>query len=145
VARFWLRYLGCRFTEEPRVTTEKWFAASIRFASEQVTDAIIKNDLYEHVQSELKSMRKSVSPKRFIEDYVPEQYHKAYEAFLKESGVRLHAFEKDIADIRGRLRRRAYHTSKGVSVTVPEEEARLVKVERQKIVVHDELLSVGRR
>jgi hypothetical protein len=145
VARFWLRYLGCRFTEEPRVSTGKWFEASIRFANEQVTDPVIKNDLYEHIHSELKSSRKTVSPKGFIEDYVPEKYQKAYQAFLKERGASLHAFEKDIADIKGRLRRRAYHTAKGVSVTVPEEEVQLVEVESQKIVVHDQLLTVGRK
>ncbi len=145
VARFWLRYLGCRFTEEPRVSTEKWFEATIRFTNEQVADAVTKNDLYEHLQSELKSNRKTVSPKRFIEECVPDKYRKAYELFLKESGAPLHKFEKDIADIKGRLRRRAYHTEKGVSVTVPEEEVQLVEVEKQKIIVHDQLISIDRK
>lgn len=145
VARFWLRYLGCRFTEEPRVSTEKWFEATIRFTNDHVMEPVAKNDLYEHIHSELKSNRKTVSPKKFIEDCVPEKYRKPYEAFLKESGVSLHAFQKDIADIKGRLRRRAYHTAKGVSVTVPEEEVQLIEVAKQKIVVHDELLSVDRK
>jgi 37-kD nucleoid-associated bacterial protein len=145
VALFWLRYLGCRFTEEPRVSTEKWFEATIRFANEHVTDPIAKNDLYEHLHSELKSNRKTVSPRKFIEDCLPDKYRNPYEGFLKQRGVSLHAFQKDTADIKGRLRRRAYHTEKGISVTVPEEEVRVVEVEKQKIVVHDQLISIDRK
>lgn len=142
VARFWLRFLGCVVTEEPRVSTEKWFDASIRFVNEQVTDPIIKNDIYEHIQSELKSNRKTVSPKRFIEDYVPASHRTAYEAFLKDNGVALHAFDKDISDIKGQLRRSAFHTARGVTVTAPEEAAELVEISKQRIVVNDQLLSV---
>src|SRR5260370_3898980 len=82
VERFWLRFLGCTVFEEPRVATQKWFEASIRFANERVADPVVKNDLYEHIQSELKSSRKTVSPKKFVEDYLPEPYHKAYGEFL---------------------------------------------------------------
>lgn len=78
VARFWLRYLGCRVTEEPRVTTEKWYEASVRFVNEQVLDPIVKNDLYEHIHSELKSNKRSLSPKTFMEDRLPEPYRKSY-------------------------------------------------------------------
>jgi hypothetical protein len=144
VARFWLQYLGCRFTQEPRVSTEKWFDATVRFTNEVIQDPVLKNDLYEHLYSELKSNRKSVTPKRFIEDCVPGEYRKPYESFLKERGVALTPFQKDTADIKPRLRRRSFHTTKGVSVTVPEEEAQLVEIAKQKIVVHDELLSIDR-
>lgn len=144
VARFWLRYLGCRFIEEPRVSTEKWFEATVRFANEQLTDPVAKNDLYEHLYSELKSNRKTISPKKFIEDCMPEKYQGPYETFLEERNVGMQAFPKDTADIKGRLRRRLLHTAKGVSVTVPEEEAQLVEVTKQRIVIHDELLSVDR-
>lgn len=145
VARFWLRFLGCRFTEEPRVSTEKWFETTIRFANEEVADPVVKNDLYEHLHSELKSNRKTVSPRKFIEDCIPENYRKPYELFLKKYGAPLHTFDKDVADIKSRLRRWAYHTEKGVSVTVPEQEVQLVKVERDKITVHDHLSSVDRK
>jgi hypothetical protein len=142
VARFWLRFLGCVVFEEPRVTTQKWFEASISFANEQISDAVIKNDFYQHVHSELTSNRKTVSPRKFIEDYVPSKYRQAYQEFLADSGVSVHSFDKDIADINGRLRRRSFHTAKGAVVTVPEDEAQLVEVERQRIVVNDELRSV---
>ncbi len=142
VARFWLRYLGCRVTEEPRVSTEKWYEASVRFVNEQVLDPIIKNDIYEHIHSELKSNKKTLSPKAFIEDRLPEAYRKTYVAHLKARGVSLQPFEKDTADVQGRLRRRAYHTEKGLSVIAPEEEANLVEVAKKQIVVHDQLLHI---
>ena len=145
VARFWLRYLGCRFTEEPRVSTEKWFEATVRFANEHVADPIVKNDLYEHLHSELKSNRKTVSPKKFIEDCIPDKYRQAYQGFLTEKGVSLHAFPKDIADIKSRLRKRAYHTEKGVSIIVPEEEVQLVEIAKRQIVVNDQLASIDRK
>jgi hypothetical protein len=144
LAHFWLRYLGCRFTEEPRVSTERWFEATISFVNERVTDPVVKNDLYEHIHSELKSTRRSVSPRKFVEDCLPDTYRKRYEEFLKERSLSLHAFQKDTADIANRLRRRSFHTAKGVSVTVPEEEAQLVEVAKQRIVVHDELLTIDR-
>lgn len=142
VARFWLRYLGCRVTEEPRVTTQKWYEASVRFVNEQVLDPVVKNDLYEHIHSELKSNKKSLSPKTFMEDRLPEPYRKPYQAHLKDWGVSLQSFEKDTKDIQARLRRRAYHTEGGVSVIAPEEEANLVEVAKKQIVVHDQLLSI---
>lgn len=145
VARFWLRFLGCRFVEEPRVSTEKWFEATIQFANEHVADPVVKNDLYEHLHSELKSNRKTVSPRKFIEECLPDSYRTSYEGLLTSRGVSLQAFPKDIADIKNRLRKRAYHTEKGVSVIVPEEQAEVVEVAKQRIVVHDQLASVDRR
>lgn len=144
VARFWLRFLGCRFTEEPRVSTEKWFDATLRFANEEIADPVLKNDLYEHLFSELKSSRKMISPKKFKEDCIPDDYQAKYETFLKDRSVGLQAFPKDTVDIHNRLRRRLYHTAKGVSVTVPEEESQLVEIAKQRIIVHDELTSVDR-
>jgi 37-kD nucleoid-associated bacterial protein len=144
VARFWIRFLGCSFTEEPRVSTQKWFEATVRFANESVTDPVIKNDLYEHLYSELKSNRTTIAPRKFIEDCIPTRYRQIYADFLKETGIALHAFSKDTADIKNRLRRRSFHTSKGVSVTVPEEEARIVEIGREKIVVHDEVTTIDR-
>lgn len=142
VARFWMRFLGCRVTEEPRVTTQKWFDVTVRFVNEYISDPVAKNDVYEHLVSELKSNRATVSPKRFVEDYVPDEYRKPYLEFVKESGVSLHQFEKDLSDLGGKLRRRSLHTIRGVTVTVPVDEPRLVDIEAEQIVVHDRLQTV---
>jgi len=44
-----------------------------------------------------------------------------------------------------RLRRKALHTEHGISVTVPEDEERLVTVKAEQIVVHDHLVSVDHK
>jgi hypothetical protein len=145
VARFWLTYLGCKLAEEPRISTRKWFDASLAFANEQIGDAVAKNTFYEHIHSELKSNRKNVSPGQFIEDCLPANLRAPYKQFLKEHNVSLHAFSKDISEIKTRLRRKALHTSHGISVTVPEDEERLVKVNAEQIVVHDQLVSIDHK
>jgi 37-kD nucleoid-associated bacterial protein len=145
VARFWLTYLGCQLAEEPRVSTRKWFDASLAFANEEIGDPVQMNDFYEHIHSELKSNRKNVSPKQFIEDYVPAPLRVPYKKFLEEHRVSLQAFGKDISEIKTRLRKKAFHTSHGISVTVPEEEENLVKVKADQIVVHDNLVSVDHK
>jgi len=145
VARFWLTYLGCQLEEEPRVSTRKWFDASLAFANEQIADAVAKNTFYEHIHSELKSNRKNVSPRQFLEDYVPAALRVPYKQFLEDHKVPLHAFTKDISEVRTRLRRKALHTAHGISVTVPEDEEQLVKVKADQIVVHDQLISVDHK
>lgn len=145
VARFWMKFLGCAFTEAPRVRTQRWFDATIQFMNEYVTDAIEKNDLYEHVVSELKSNKKNVSPKQFIEDFMPDAYVKPYTAHLNKAGVSLHQFHKDTVDIASRLKRRAFHTAKGVTVTAPADQPELVQVKATQIVVQDKLSSVSNK
>jgi hypothetical protein len=68
-----------------------------------------------------------------------------YKKFLEGHRVSLQAFGKDISEIKTRLRKKAFHTSHGISVTVPEEEENLVKVKADQIVVHDNLVSVDHK
>lgn len=142
VARFWLRFLGCRVTEEPRVATQKWFDTTVRFVNEYVTDPIEKNDVYEHLLSELKSKKTRIVPKKFVEDYIPDNYRKLYLDFLTDNRVSLQSFEKDTSDIQSKLRRKSLHTIKGVTVTVPVAEEQLVDIETDQIIVHDQLQNI---
>jgi len=145
LAKFWLRYLGCSFTVEPRVATQRFYEASINFINDFVSDAVHKNDLYEHLQSQLKSTKKNFSPKNFIEEYIHARYRKPFHEFLESSGIPLATFEKDLSDIDSRLRRQAYHTSRGATISVPVEAAEVVDVGEAKITVNDKLVYVGRK
>jgi hypothetical protein len=145
LTRFWLTYLGCVLEQEPRVATKRWFEVSLTFANDVIADAVEKNDFYEHLHSELKSNRRRVSPNQFIEDYVPRPLRTQYRQFLEENHVSLQAFPKDVAEISSRLRKRRLHTSHGISVSVPEEEERLVTVQRDQILVRDHLVSVDHK
>ena len=145
VARFWMTYLGCQLAEEPRVSTRKWFDASLAFANEEISDAVAKNTFYEHIHSELKSNRRNVSPRQFLEDCVEPELRVSYQHFLEKHNVSLQAFTKEISEIKTRLRRKSLHTARGISVTVPENEDNLVKVNAEQIVVQDQLVSIDHK
>jgi len=145
MGRFWLKYLGCRVTVEPRIATQRWFDTTIEFINDHVTDPIVKNDLYEHLQSELKSNKKKVSPNKFIEDCFPDNYRTEYKGFLKDKGVLLQAFEKDVSDITSKITRKLLRTTKGVTVTVPADEDNLVEIKSEQILIRDPLQTIEKR
>src|SRR5690606_11357051 len=129
MARFWLQFLGCQVTLAPKVATERFYDSTVRFLNGHVTDPTDKNDLYEHLHSQLKSNQRQFSPRAFIADYVPASLRKALTEHLKGDGAPLNAFQKDLADIAGRMRRHAYRTKHGAIVTVPSDKvADLVQV-----------------
>jgi len=142
LAKFWLKFLGCTFIAEPRVTTQRFFDASVEFINHVVTDGVVKNDLYASLHSELKSKRTTFSPRTFIEEYVPDEYRAPLREHLETRKVSLTAFQKDTSDIDTRLRRRSWETSKNVLISVPEDQAEIVTVTKQQVVVHDSVLKV---
>lgn len=145
LAKFWLRFLGCIFLIDPRVATERFYESGVRFINEAVSDPIDKNDLYEHLQSQLKAEKKRFCPRHFIEEYVPSQYQRAFREHLQSEGVALAAFTKDLSDIKSKLRRCAYHTTHDAVISVPVESAQLVHVQAEKIIVNDTLLTVDHK
>ena len=145
VAQFWLRFLGCKFKEDPRVTTQRWFDTTVNFVNELVTDPIAKNDIYESLFAELKSNKSMFAPKKFVEEFIPKNHRVEYLEFAKENGLSLNSFHKDLTDITNKLRRRSFHTSKGVTVTAPADQEQLVDIKRDEIVVHDRLKSIANR
>ena len=143
LAQFWMRFMGCRVKEEPRVATKRFFEIAVRYVNDVVTDPVEKNTIYEHVISELKSQKKHLSPKRFIEDYLPAEHQQRFTDFLGEHRLPLHQFALDISAIERRLRRRSFHTAKGVTVTVPVDDPTIVVVEAERIGVNDTVTKVG--
>lgn len=145
VAKFWLRFLGCMVVEEPRVATQRFYESALRFINGTITDPIVKNDVYEHLHSQLKAEKRQFSPRSFIEDFVPSDFQAGFRDHLKDERIALTAFPKDLADIAGRLRRYQYRTPKGAVLTVPSDETGIVEVRDEQIVVNDRLLSVDQR
>jgi hypothetical protein len=145
MAKFWLRFLGCVFTVDPRVATQRFYESALRFINGVVTDPIQKNDLYEHLQSQMKAEKKTFSPRTFIEEFVPADFQKPLRDHLKAENAPLTAFNKDISDIKGRLRRCSYHTQRGAIASVPSENAEMVDVQAEQIIVNDLLLTVDRK
>jgi hypothetical protein len=145
MARFWISYLGCTLEEEPRVTTAKFFNASMEFVNSYIDDPAQKTSLYESLHAELKSNRREITPRNFIRDFVPIEIQPAYRDFLEEKHVPLATtFTKDVMDIKGPLRRLTFVSREGVHVVAPEGREELVLVNEDNILVNDRLLRVGR-
>jgi len=144
MARFWIRFLGCMFREDPRVATQKFFSATIDFINTVVTDPIIRTEMYDSLHAELRSKRTMVAPKTFIEEYVPDEVKGLYQEFLGERKISLTSFHKDLMDIQSKLRRRTFLSERGVVVSAPESDEELVTVTEENIVVQDKLKKVGR-
>lgn len=144
MARFWLTFLGCALTVEPRVATQRFYDAALDFINSVVTNPVHKDTLYEHLQSQMKAPQKTFSPASFIQNYVPEDYHVGFTEHL-QSGNALSTFTKDTSDIGARLRTSAYITAHGVRVSVPAENSEMVDVSQEQIIVNDSLLRVDRK
>jgi len=145
VAKFWLRFLGCEVSERPRVRTTRFFETVLGFINQTVTDPIEKNDVYEHLVSELKSQRRTLSPRTFMDDYIPTQLRVPFRQYFETANVPMTQFPKDLEDIKRQLRRRSLLTTRGVSITVPVEEEHIVDIAEDRIVVNDSLQRVGRK
>jgi hypothetical protein len=145
MAQFWLRFLGGEFTVEPRVATKRFYEAALRFVNDVVTEPVQKNDVYEHLQSQLKTTKSQFSPKAFTEEFVPKEFRKLFQQHLETHGAPVAVFKKDLVDIEGRLRKSQYLTERGAVISVPIENAEIVEVTEDQIIVSDSLVSVDRR
>ena len=143
MARFWLSYLGCTVEEDARVTTSKFFNATVEFTNQYVTDLADKTQIYESLSTELRSNRTEIIPRNFVRDFVPEDLQRSCIEFLEEKHVPLRTFVKDVQDVRSALRRLTYVSEGGVRISVPEGQDELVAVDEERIVVNDRLKSVG--
>jgi hypothetical protein len=144
MARFWLQFLGCQVILAPKVATERFYDSMVRFINESVMEPIQKNDLYEHLHSQLKSNQRQFAPKSFITDYVPSDLRQPLTDHLKADNAPLTGFPKDLSDIEGRIRRHSYRTKQGAVVTVPSDKVSdLVDVRAHSIVVKDEVTSIN--
>jgi len=113
--------------------------------NDAITDPVEKTKVYDHVMSEMSSEKKTFAPRTFIEEYVPKAHRESFESFLKERQVSLKQFPLDTSEIVGRLRRRSYHTAKGAEVRVPEEEADIVRVQEESIIIADTVTRVDHK
>jgi hypothetical protein len=142
LAKFWMRFLGCGFLQEPRVATQRFFETTLDFISTMVTEPTIKSDLYDHLQSQMKSKAKTFAPQAFIQEYVPNEYRELYTEHLQANNIALTAFHKDIEDIQSSLQRRAYRTTKGGIISVPADVADIIEIRPEDILVRDTVAKV---
>lgn len=142
MARFWLRFLGAKFVTEPRVSTKQFFEVALKAITDLIEDPVHKAQVFGALHTELSSNEKIFSPKAFLEKHMPEEYRLPFQARLKQHSIGLNHFMKDSSDILSKLKRRLYETARGVAISVSEEDASLVEVRTQQVIVNDELLKV---
>lgn len=144
LAQFWIRFLGCKVLEAPRITTKKFFEATLNYINTMVAeDPELKTDLYDTIVSEMKSQKKFFAPKKFIEDYVPDDHREPFRQFLEAQHVSLKQFSVDTTEIKSHLKRRSLETAAGIRITVPAEAGEVIDVQKTHIVIADTVVSVG--
>lgn len=143
LAQFWIRFLGCKLREAPRITTKKFFDATLEYINTVVTEPELKNDLYDCIISEMKSQKENFTPQKFIEDYIPQGHRDAFREHLVVRHVTLKQFPVDISEIKSHLKRRSLETSTGVRITVPPEADGVVDVQQNHVIIADTVVSVG--
>lgn len=144
MARFWRKYLGCDLEEAARVSTAKFFNATMEFVNTQIDDPELQTVVYESLHSELRSAQQNFSPRAFFTNHVPAEIRPRLAGFLEERHVSMANFPKDVLDIKGALKRLTYTSVAGVRVIAPEGRDELVHVHPEQIVVNDRLSRLGR-
>jgi hypothetical protein len=142
LAKFWMRFLGCGFVVEPRVATQRFFASTIEFISNVVTEPTVKASIYEHLQSQMKANTRTFAPQTFIQEYMPEEYQEPYREYLKEAKIPLTQFRKDVADIEKNLERKLYKTKKGGIISAPTDVDDFIEIRAEDILVKDTVAKV---
>ena len=142
LAKFWMKFLGCGFLVEPRVATQRFFESTLSFINTTITEPTIKSDVYDHLQSQMKSKVKTFAPKTFIQEYIPQEYQEPFREHLEQNRVSLNAFKKDVQDIESSLQRRAYRTTKGGMISVPADVADIIEIRPEDILVKDTVAKV---
>jgi hypothetical protein len=142
LAKFWMKFLGCGFVVEPRVATQRFFDSTVSFINETVTEPTVKSDIYDHLQSQMKSKAKQFSPTTFIQEFVPQEYRKLFREHLETNNVPITAFRKDVEDITSSLQRRAFRTTKGGMISVPADIADIIEIRPNDILVKDTVAKV---
>jgi hypothetical protein len=142
MAQFWQSFLGCQLREEPRITTRRFFEATLEYINTSVADPVVKNDFYDHIFSELKAEKGTFAPKKFIEDYVPRAHKTPFNDFLKTRHIPLAQFRPDISEIRSQLKGRALKTKTGVRITAPED-SDVITVKKDQVIIDDIVENVG--
>ena len=135
VADFFLdRFLGCRLAELPPVSTKKFYENTALFLHERYgSDPERYSQIYTHLISSLTSQKKTLSVKKFAEDYIPTGDRDSYIEFHQERGTGLGSFDVDLKFIESRLKKTHYAFASGTSLTVPNENViERIKMKKQK-------------
>jgi hypothetical protein len=120
VADFFLRhFLGCKLTEEPEVSTKRFFEVAEEFINTHVDDPVRRAKYHYHLVSQLTSEAATLSPRTFAAEYLITSDRQKFLTYLKDNNGPVGSFSLDRALIKTRLEKRVYEFESGVSIVTP--------------------------
>lgn len=124
------------------MATERFFKSTLDFISDVITEPIVKAEIYEHLQSQMKSNARTFAPQTFIQDFVPEDYQQLYRDHLERERIPLTQFRKDVCDIEKSLERKLFKTRRGGMISVPADAEDIIEIREEDILVKDQVAKV---
>jgi len=121
-SHYWIAdFLGCRYAREADVMTRAWIRATERLVKSDLSDPAEKDAVLSAMTTELKSNRRGIDPKRFVEDHVPEHAQDSARTRLGNEGAPMTRFPKsrDVAVQAPKRKKFVFDT--GYEVTMPVE------------------------
>lgn len=150
IAQFFLRFLGCRFVERPRVLTKRYFDNVSVFINTKIADPLLQFDCYTHLHAQLTSQTGIVSPVKYRDECLPLPLRDEFVKFMAERSTSMKEFALDTASIQAQLRREIIQMRSGVTISAPRGAAKkhiaMVPLEGKlvRVEITDELRRLGR-
>jgi hypothetical protein len=142
MAAFWLGFLGCKLADRPSITTRRFYEAVVDYADQQIQEPEKKEEVYNHLLSQLRSRKETMSPESFAKEFMPESDEVPFLGYIEERGVPNQEFEVDTSSIRSKLKMRTYRTRRGARISAPVESESWLEVQNDVVIIRDEVVQV---
>lgn len=142
MAAFWLGFLGCRLADRPSITTRRFYEAVVDYADQQIQEPEKKEEVYNHLLSQLRSRKETMSPESFAREFMPQDDEVPFLGYIEERGVPNEEFAVDTTAIRSKLKMRTYRTRRGARISAPVESESWLEVQNDVVIIRDEVVEV---
>lgn len=116
---FYKSFLKCKMAESDAKKTKDLYYCTLSFIDEQIDlSASDKLEFQSDVISYFRGNRNIIEPEQFTHDVLPEAYHDSFRRRLRDQGFNT-AFTKNIALLRGKMRRRTLKFDTNVTIYAP--------------------------
>jgi hypothetical protein len=122
VAGYFIHFLGCQFRQQADVQTEVFLNLAQKFFAQRTKDDPEANASYEiALLAELQSGSHKVQPEKFAVDHLRDEDQDLFLQRVRDAGLPTKSFQKDVALVKGRIRRMRIQTERGADVFAPPE------------------------
>jgi len=131
-AYFLGKFMGMKLREEPAVLTQNFLERMTGTINESSMDPETKLDVQAALLSQLNSNLASVSPRQFIQNFVPPAHQTEIDALAQQKSVPLVDFPRDTSRVNSQIRQLRMDMSNGIRIIAPAEsvgEGKAVQIE----------------